>query len=262
GVVTAQLDVRDAAAVELFAGRVAQQFGTIDLWINNSRGGGARPHRVPARLGEPAQLEEHLAVNVVGVLNGTRSFVRHVRSREGGGVLLNISSGAARSGYAGWGPYCAGKAAVDRLSECAQLEEERRLASGCTPWPRASSTRGCRSGYGPARSRSSRRSPSSTRFSGERASTPDQSTSPGTCWRWRSMRAAGPTPWCARCRRRPLAGRDTEGDARQGRPLPRLGGGPCETTESGARRGRLLLRRFCARVPPPQTGSRRDRNQD
>merc|ERR1719343_1916403 len=121
GVVTTQLDVRDAAAVELFAGSVAQQFGAIDLWINNS--GVLDPIRFLRDL-EPAQLEEHLAVNVVGVLNGTRSFVHHVRSREGGGVLINISSGAARSGYAGWGPYCAGKAAVDRLSECAQLEEE------------------------------------------------------------------------------------------------------------------------------------------
>jgi NAD(P)-dependent dehydrogenase (short-subunit alcohol dehydrogenase family) len=40
-----------------------------------------------------------------------------------GGVLVNITSGAALGGYAGWGAYCMGKAAVDRLTECVQLEE-------------------------------------------------------------------------------------------------------------------------------------------
>jgi NAD(P)-dependent dehydrogenase (short-subunit alcohol dehydrogenase family) len=41
----------------------------------------------------------------------------------GGGVLVNISSGAALKGRAGWAPYCAGKAAVDRLTEAVALEE-------------------------------------------------------------------------------------------------------------------------------------------
>ena len=39
-------------------------------------------------------------------------------------MLINISSGAAWHGYAGWAAYSAGKAAVDRLTESVQLEEE------------------------------------------------------------------------------------------------------------------------------------------
>ena len=36
GVHAAQLDIRDAAAVEAFAEEVADAFGGIDLWINNA----------------------------------------------------------------------------------------------------------------------------------------------------------------------------------------------------------------------------------
>ena len=39
-------------------------------------------------------------------------------------MLVNISSGAALRGRAGWAAYCAGKAAVDRITESVQLEEE------------------------------------------------------------------------------------------------------------------------------------------
>ena len=37
---------------------------------------------------------------------------------------MNISSGAAVKGYAGWGAYCSSKGAVDRLTECAVAEEQ------------------------------------------------------------------------------------------------------------------------------------------
>jgi benzil reductase ((S)-benzoin forming) len=60
----------------------------------------------------------------MGVFHGMKGFINHVRSRDGEGVLINISSGASTSAYAGWGAYCAGKSAVDMLTEVAQIEEE------------------------------------------------------------------------------------------------------------------------------------------
>ena len=38
-------------------------------------------------------------------------------------MLINVSSGAAWGAYEGWGAYCAGKAAVERLSEVVAMEE-------------------------------------------------------------------------------------------------------------------------------------------
>jgi NAD(P)-dependent dehydrogenase (short-subunit alcohol dehydrogenase family) len=114
------VDVTDAAAVDGFCAEVAERLGPIDLWINNA--GLLEPIGPLADL-DPVAIAQHVDVNINGVFNGSRAFIRHVRGRDGGGVLINISSGAARSAYAGWSAYCAGKAAVDRLSECIALEE-------------------------------------------------------------------------------------------------------------------------------------------
>ena len=116
----AQLDVRDEAAVQGFAASVVQQLGPIDLWINNA--GVLEPIAFLREL-SPDALMEHLAINVGGVLSGSKAFVQHLRDTKRSGTLVNISSGAALKGYAAWTAYCAGKAAVDRLTECVQLEE-------------------------------------------------------------------------------------------------------------------------------------------
>jgi len=121
GALTAAVDVTDAAAVDAFAARVTAEFGPIHLWVNNA---GVLDPMGPLRDLDPADVEAHLRVNIMGVVHGTQAYARHVRAREGGGVLVNISSGAALGGRAGWAAYCAGKAAVDRITECVQLEEE------------------------------------------------------------------------------------------------------------------------------------------
>lgn len=119
-VLAERLDVTDEGAVERFAARAAERFGRIDLWINNA---GILEPIAPLRDVTADDFRRHLDVNVTGVFFGTRAFVRHVRSRPGGGVLVNVSSGAARKPYRGWSAYCAAKAAVDRLTECVALEE-------------------------------------------------------------------------------------------------------------------------------------------
>lgn len=120
-VVAARLDVRDAAAVERFAAEVAARLGPIDLWINNA--GVLEPIR-PLCDAPVDEWTRHIEVNVLGVAWGSAAFCRHRRAVGPGGTLVNVSSGAGRKGYFGWSAYCAGKAAVDRLSECLALEEK------------------------------------------------------------------------------------------------------------------------------------------
>jgi benzil reductase ((S)-benzoin forming) len=119
-VVAASVDVTDAAAVDAFAARVADALGPIDLWVNNA---GALAPIGPLRDADPAALDTHVRTNVLGVLLGSRAYARHVRSRPRGGVLVNVSSGAATSVYAGWAAYCASKAAVDQLTRVVAVEE-------------------------------------------------------------------------------------------------------------------------------------------
>lgn len=122
-VLTRRVDVTDAAAVDAFARETVARFGRIDLWINNA---GVLEPVVPVRNLQPADLRRHFEVNVLGVLHGSQAFLQHAVTPQGAGVLINVSSGAAWRGFAGWGAYCAGKAAVDRLTECLQLEEAGR----------------------------------------------------------------------------------------------------------------------------------------
>ncbi len=117
---TQAADVTAADAMKQLCAAAVEQFGQVDLWINNA---GLLAPIGPLRDNDPAAFDLHIQVNVVGVFNGSRAFIRHVHARGGAGVLLNISSGAARNAYAGWSAYCAGKAAVDRMSESIALEE-------------------------------------------------------------------------------------------------------------------------------------------
>lgn len=119
-VLAARFDVSDEAAMEQFAAAVSARFGAIDLWINNA---GVLEPIAPVRDVSAEQFRRHIEVNLTGVFLGSRCYIRHVRSHGRGGVLINLSSGAAWHGYAGWGAYCAGKAGVERLTECIALEE-------------------------------------------------------------------------------------------------------------------------------------------
>jgi NAD(P)-dependent dehydrogenase (short-subunit alcohol dehydrogenase family) len=118
--VTAAVDVTDAAAVVAFAGEVEQQFGAIDLWINNA---GVLDPIGPLRDLDLAAFRQLIDINVLGVVHGSQVYIRHRRAHGGAGVLINISSGAAQHAYAGWSAYCASKAALDRFSEAVALEE-------------------------------------------------------------------------------------------------------------------------------------------
>jgi benzil reductase ((S)-benzoin forming) len=100
---------------------VAERFGPIDLWVNNA--GVVEPIGKLADV-DPGRVAHLISVNVAGVANGSRAFARHVRRRPGGGVLINMTSGAARAVYPGWAAYCASKAAVDQLTAVV-AEEER-----------------------------------------------------------------------------------------------------------------------------------------
>jgi NAD(P)-dependent dehydrogenase (short-subunit alcohol dehydrogenase family) len=119
-VVTGVVDVTDPTAVDSFGAAVAERFGRVDLWVNNA---GVLDPIGPLRDLDPDAVADHVAINVLGVLHGSATFARHVRSRSGGGVLVNITSGAATNPYEGWAAYSASKAAVDQATRVIGAEE-------------------------------------------------------------------------------------------------------------------------------------------
>ena len=99
---------------------MVDRFGRIDLWINNA---GLLAPIGPLRAVDPGEVAANIDVNVTGVLYGSATFARHVRTRPGGGVLVNMTSGAGTRPYEGWAAYCASKAAVDHATRVVAAEE-------------------------------------------------------------------------------------------------------------------------------------------
>ncbi len=95
-----------------------EHFGSLDILVNNA--GLIDPI---ARLedSDPAAWSSVVDVNLKGVYNGLRMAIPLMRE-QGGGVIINISSGAATSALEGWSHYCATKAAVLSLTKCAHRE--------------------------------------------------------------------------------------------------------------------------------------------
>ncbi len=119
-VLARRLDVRDEAGLDALVADAEARFGSIDLWVNNA---GVLEPIAPVRDVELDAFRDHIDTNLTGVFLGSRCYVRHLRRRGRGGVLVNVSSGAAWKPYQGWGAYCAGKAGVERLTEVIAAEE-------------------------------------------------------------------------------------------------------------------------------------------
>jgi benzil reductase ((S)-benzoin forming) len=121
GDIRASVDITDAGALETFCNLVSAELGPVDLWVNNA---GVIEPIEPLVDADPDGFAENVRINVAGTFNGVRTYLRHRREHSGGGVLVNISSGVATYPVAGWGAYCASKAAVDMLTQVVRVEAE------------------------------------------------------------------------------------------------------------------------------------------
>ncbi len=111
-------DVTDYAAVATAVQHCVDRHGSIDILVNNA--GTIEPI---ARLADsdPELWGQVVDVNYKGVYHGLRSAIP-VMEKQGGGVVVNISSGAAIAAMEGWSHYCSTKAAVLSLTGCAHKE--------------------------------------------------------------------------------------------------------------------------------------------
>jgi NAD(P)-dependent dehydrogenase (short-subunit alcohol dehydrogenase family) len=109
-----RLDVtREADWLEAFAA-TAREPGPIDILVNNA--GYYRPN-VPLDEMELALWQKHFAVNSDGPFLGCREALRTMKGR--GGVVLNVASTAALSGFVNGAAYSASKASLAMLTRLA-----------------------------------------------------------------------------------------------------------------------------------------------
>lgn len=123
-VLVAPLDVSDAEAVEALATDAVRRFGRIDVWVNDAAVSlYGRLEEVPPRL-----WRRVLEVNALGVYHGSRAALPVFR-RQGGGVLVNVSSILGKMGAPEQSAYVASKHAILAIGECVRQEtrDVRRL---------------------------------------------------------------------------------------------------------------------------------------
>jgi NAD(P)-dependent dehydrogenase (short-subunit alcohol dehydrogenase family) len=98
----------------------AADLGGARLLVNNASKLGGSPMPSLAKFPLP-ELLDTFEVNVLAPIALTQLVLPQLRSN--GGAVLNISSDAAVTAYAGWGGYSASKAALDQASAILALEE-------------------------------------------------------------------------------------------------------------------------------------------
>lgn len=111
-------DVGRYADVEAAVAEAVQAYGGLDYLVNNAGVIDPIAHLADS---DPAEWGKVIDINVKGVYHGLRAAIPEMRKR-GGGVIVNISSGAATSALEGWSHYCCSKAAVLSLTACAEKE--------------------------------------------------------------------------------------------------------------------------------------------
>jgi NAD(P)-dependent dehydrogenase (short-subunit alcohol dehydrogenase family) len=111
------LDVTETAEISGVIREAAQQWGTLDVIVNNAGYGliGA------VEECSDDQIRRNVETNFFGPLNVIRAALPILRSQKSGHIV-NISAAAAISNYAGFGVYGGAKAALELVSESLRAE--------------------------------------------------------------------------------------------------------------------------------------------
>jgi NADP-dependent 3-hydroxy acid dehydrogenase YdfG len=110
-------DVRDPDAMCQMVSTVKDHCGRIDILINNAGQG----MHVPGEQASLADYRSLLELNVVGLLATMQAVIPIMRA-QGGGQMINISSGTSKIIWPNLGPYASTKYALNALTLTARLE--------------------------------------------------------------------------------------------------------------------------------------------
>lgn len=113
-----ECDVSDYGDVTKVAGQIFDTHGRLDTLVNNA---GIIQPIGPLAESDPSEWIQNITVNLSGVMHGCRAVLPKM-IQDGGGVIINVSSGAAMAPKEGWSAYCAAKAGVAMLTRSLDLE--------------------------------------------------------------------------------------------------------------------------------------------
>jgi NAD(P)-dependent dehydrogenase (short-subunit alcohol dehydrogenase family) len=114
-------DVTDPQAIEALGQAAIEQWGHLDIWVNNA---GGSPLQVPLTELPLQEWNATIALNLTAIWQCTSTAARLMRD---GGRVVNISSIAAQQVIPGSGHYSAAKAGVNMLTRTFATELGPRI---------------------------------------------------------------------------------------------------------------------------------------
>jgi len=136
--IAVEADVSNSNDVQQIAKRAIQEFGRIDVWVNNAGVGAVgRFDEIPL-----AEHEQLIKTNLMGVIYGASAALKHFRKRRQG-VLINVASVEGKQAFAYHASYAASKHAIVGLSSALRQElsvNKERNIYVCTVMPSAINT--------------------------------------------------------------------------------------------------------------------------
>ena len=115
--VAKRCDVRSSTDVEALLNLAVNNFGTVDVMVNNA---GITRDATMRKMTEE-QFDEVIAVHLKGTWNGTRLAANIMREHRGGSIV-NMSSISGKVGFVGQTNYSAAKAGIVGMTKAAAKE--------------------------------------------------------------------------------------------------------------------------------------------
>jgi len=110
-------DVADFAQVEAAAARVEQEFGPIDVWVNNAMA----TTYCPIGKMSPEDFERVNSVTYLGAVWGTMAALKRMKPR-GRGTIIQVGSALAYRSIPLQGAYCGAKSALRGFTDSLRSE--------------------------------------------------------------------------------------------------------------------------------------------
>jgi len=116
-----QTDVSDENQVKKMVAQTLNEYGQIDILVNNSGIAGPTINVVDIKLDD---WNEVLAIDLTGAMLCSREVLKSMLTRQSGNII-NISSAAGTRGFPMRSPYCAAKWGIIGLTQTLALEVGR-----------------------------------------------------------------------------------------------------------------------------------------
>lgn len=138
-VLALQCDIADAEQVQQFVQKVIEEFGVIDILVNNAAVLGPRIPLIDFTLPTWHRIIE---TNVHGLFHMTKAVLPFLIKQQSGSII-NITSSVGKVGRANWGAYAVSKFALEGFTQVLadEVKKDRIRVNSVNPGPIATDMR-------------------------------------------------------------------------------------------------------------------------